>query len=142
VRDDIEEIREEVEGNLACLGNVLVLLCLVQERLDQAVKTSRQADLLLPAVADLRSMERLIRRVQRGLCRPSDRKMQQDKKFKKFTFLSCWPMSAGGVPGIRGWRAMAPRFPVDIRIVIQSRSVGTVRFQAVSERLSLQLQSV
>lgn len=65
--DSVESAREGIEGNLACLGNVLVLLRLVEERLVLAVRTSRQADLLQPAVDDLANMERLIRRVQSRL---------------------------------------------------------------------------
>lgn len=67
LKDSIEGVREDIEGNLACLGNALVLLRLVEERLDLAVRSSRQADLLRPAVDDLRNMEQLIRRVQAGL---------------------------------------------------------------------------
>lgn len=75
IPDQIENKRELVEGDLACLGNALILLRLVAERVDQAVKISRQADLLSPAQEDLKKSIYLIRSVQARLA-ASTKKIQ------------------------------------------------------------------
>jgi hypothetical protein len=62
--NDIEDLREIEEGNLACLGNAIVLLDLVDERVAVAVQISRQAGLLGPARGDLRRIRALLRMVQ------------------------------------------------------------------------------
>ncbi len=56
--------REQVEANLGRLGNALVFLHLVVDRVQAAALVSGRDALLLPAVEDCRRAERLIREVQ------------------------------------------------------------------------------
>ena len=65
IADAVENQRELIEGAQSCLGNALVLIGLVQERLGVAINYGRQVNLLEPATKDLRQVEVLIRRAQR-----------------------------------------------------------------------------
>lgn len=61
---------ECAEGSLALLGNALVLIALVGERVDVARQSGQDA-LLSPAASDLAAVGRLIRRAQneiKNLC--------------------------------------------------------------------------
>lgn len=77
--DDKEAERELVEGNLAMLGNAIVLLELAADRIDAAAKISRQAAILEPAKEDLVKVKRLIQRVQGVLAGAAKLRMQQKK---------------------------------------------------------------
>jgi hypothetical protein len=76
IADDLESERERIEGAIACLGNALVLLQLTLERLDVAMRYGEQTALLAPAVADLQTISRLIRRAQ-SLSAATDKRKQQ-----------------------------------------------------------------
>lgn len=78
IPDDTEAQRELVEGNLACIGNAIVLVELVTERVARAEQISRQASLLGPARSDLGRIKALLCLVQSRLAVPVRRK-QQDK---------------------------------------------------------------
>lgn len=68
--NETEDQRELLEGNLACLGNCLVLLDLAIGRVEAAEKISRQSAILGPARADLERVKALIYRVQALLAAP------------------------------------------------------------------------
>ena len=59
---EAENVREELEGDLALLGNLIVRTELVQVRLDAGVHVA--PGLLLPAVSDLGEIRKLAKRVQ------------------------------------------------------------------------------
>jgi hypothetical protein len=65
IADSLESKREDVEGQMACLGNALVLIDLTVERLGVAIQYGPQVGLLVPAVQDLQMARRLVRRAQR-----------------------------------------------------------------------------
>ena len=76
-RNDVSQELEIQEGYLACLGNAIVLLDLVDVRMAVAVQISRQAALLGPARGDLRRIKVLLRRVQAQLAGGENQKLQQ-----------------------------------------------------------------
>lgn len=63
IANTAEAQREQVEGDLACLGNAIVLLQLVDERIRVAARLGNQ-QMLLPAIDDLQRIRNLIARVQ------------------------------------------------------------------------------
>jgi hypothetical protein len=63
VADRLEHGREDVEGDLGCLGNALVLVELVKERVSVAAGYGQQS-ILAPALGDLDAADALIRRTQ------------------------------------------------------------------------------
>jgi hypothetical protein len=62
--DKVELEREGIEGDLALLGNALVYLGLIGERLGTAVRIGQQQAILAPAIEDIGRVERLMRQVQ------------------------------------------------------------------------------
>ena len=58
---------EEVEGDLALLGNSLIYLRLVSERIQAAMVVLPQQSLVAPALDDLRQASSLIRSVQQRI---------------------------------------------------------------------------
>lgn len=65
--DHDEAQREVVEADLGRLGNALVFLHLVADRVHAAAIVDGQDVLLMPAVEDCRQIERLIREVQQSI---------------------------------------------------------------------------
>jgi hypothetical protein len=65
--DNFENGREKVEGQLACLGNAMALLCMVSKRIKVVVDTVGHQELILPAMEDLVGAEKLIARAQRSI---------------------------------------------------------------------------
>lgn len=60
IPDHLEHVREDFEGDLGCLGNALVLMGLVMERVSMAVMNEGQHSILEPAVSDLERAGQLI----------------------------------------------------------------------------------
>jgi len=60
----VEAEVELIEGDLSCLGNALVYLRLVRERVAAAAKVGGQRDILSPAIEDVARAATLVRRVQ------------------------------------------------------------------------------
>jgi hypothetical protein len=61
---EIELRREQLEGQLACLGSALVLIQLAEERVGVAIRYIGHVQLLNPAIEDLSTARNHIRRAQ------------------------------------------------------------------------------
>lgn len=75
IKNDLEQNREFLEGQLGRLGNARAYLHLVCERVDVAARLG-QAEILEPALEDLACVDRLITSVQgqlTGSSRPAPR---------------------------------------------------------------------
>jgi hypothetical protein len=77
--NESEDEREWIEGNLAMLGNAIVLLELAMGRVETAAQISRQSAILEPAKDDLCRAKSLILRVQCLLAGAAKSRMQQEK---------------------------------------------------------------
>ena len=70
IKDDLESGRERVEGSLARLGNALVYLHLVSDRVQAAARIGGFEGMLAPALEECQQAARLIKAVQRDLGEP------------------------------------------------------------------------
>ena len=61
---EVELQREGLEGQLACLGNALILIDLVTYRVGSAIDFIGQTPMLAPALDDLGDVKRLICQTQ------------------------------------------------------------------------------
>jgi hypothetical protein len=60
-------VREREEGQLACLGNAIVLIGMTSQRMRIVVRELGRVELIQPAIEDLQRAERLILRAQRSI---------------------------------------------------------------------------
>lgn len=67
-----EMVRERKEGQLACLGNALVRLELVDVRMRHILAAVGRGELISPAFEDLQSAEQLIVKAQRSIAGGSE----------------------------------------------------------------------
>jgi hypothetical protein len=67
INDRSEGQREQLEANLARLGNALVYLRLVSDRVQAAARVKGFEGMLLPAVDDCKQAARLIQQVQKDI---------------------------------------------------------------------------
>lgn len=77
--NEAEAHREAIEAELSTLGNALVYLSLIHERLDVAVQSSANPRLLLPAFDDLNRAADLVRRCQARIRRRYELESQQQE---------------------------------------------------------------
>lgn len=61
---EVELQREGLEGQLACLGNALILIDLITFRVGSAIEYTGQGPMLGPAIDDLTHLKGLLNRTQ------------------------------------------------------------------------------
>ena len=88
IKNDVEEAREIEEGNLACLGNAIVLLDLVDERMAVAMQISRQGALLEPARGDLAGSGRCFATCRLSLQAARNQEFSRKKIHKVHSFIA------------------------------------------------------